>query len=137
VTVRAAANPALHKVARILGRAPTTDPLLQGDGYLALLTDDPPRPGAVLSMTVLQDATPQTGVAVPPAAVVWVNGASAVYVEPAAGEFERRTVTLGPRTNERWLVTAGLAAGERLVVTGAAQLLSSEVLAPEPVPAAD
>ncbi len=137
VTVRAAANPALHTVARILGRAPTTDPLVQGDGYLAFLTGDLPRPGTVLSVTVLRDATPQTGVEVPPAAVVWVDGAAAVYVEPTAGEFERRTVTLGPRAHDRWIVTAGLAAGERFVVTGAARLLSSEMMGPEPGPAAD
>jgi hypothetical protein len=132
VTVAPAADPAGRRVARVLGRAPTTDPLVQGEGYLVLLADDPPRPGAVLSVTVPRAAPPAVGVAVPAAAVVWVDAQAVVYVAPAAGEFERRTVTLGPRLDGRWIVTAGVATGDRIVVAGAARLLSSAVMGAEP-----
>ena len=86
----------------------------------------------MLSVTVHRVAAPVIGVAVPASAVVWVDALPAVYVEPTAGEFERRTVTLGPRHGERWIVTAGIAAGDPVVVAGAARLLSSEVLGGEP-----
>jgi hypothetical protein len=132
VAVATGADPALRTSARVLGRAPTTDPLLQGEGYLALLVDDPPRPGAVVPVTVPRATAPVPGVAVPADAVVWVDARPVVYVEPTAGTYERRTVTLGPRLDERWLVTAGLTPGERVVVAGAARLLSSEVLGAEP-----
>ena len=62
----------------------------------------------------------------------WVAALPAVYVEPADGAFERRTGTLGPRLGERWIVTAGLAAGDRVVSAGAARLLSAQVLGAAP-----
>lgn len=132
VTVAVPGDAADHRVARVLGTAPTTDVLVQGQSVLALLGDDPPRPGAVLSVAVPRGAHPVAGVAVPADAVVWVASEPAVYVEAAAGEFERRRVTLGPRLDSQWIVTAGITPGERVVVEGAARLLSSEVLSPEP-----
>ena len=119
------------RTARVVGPAPTTDAQLQGEGWLALLTDEPPRPGAVVGVTVRRNA-PLSGVAVPAGAVVWVDAAPAVYAEPTGGTYERRTVTLGPRLDGRWLVTAGVGAGERIVVRGAARLLSAEIAAAAP-----
>jgi multidrug efflux pump subunit AcrA (membrane-fusion protein) len=54
-----------------------------------------------------------------------------VYAAPAAGAFERRDVALGPRLDDRWIVTTGLAPDERIVVAGAARLLSAEVVGGE------
>jgi hypothetical protein len=132
VTVAVTGDAGDHRVARVLGPAPTTDVLVQGQSLLALLGDDPPRPGAVLSVAVPRGEHPVAGVAMPADAVVWVASEPAVYVEAAAGEFERRRVTLGPRLDSQWIVTAGITPGERVVVEGAARLLSSEVLSTEP-----
>ena len=122
-----------EKTARVLGPAPTTDPQIQGEGYLALLGDDPPRPGTVVAVMVPRDAAPVAGVAVPADAVVWVDAKPAVYAErAAAGTYERRTVALGPRVDDRWIATAGIRAGERIVVHGAARLLSAEIVGAEP-----
>jgi multidrug efflux pump subunit AcrA (membrane-fusion protein) len=41
-------------------------------------------------------------------------------------------VTLGPRTDDHWIVTAGLATDERVVIAGAARLLSAEVVGTAP-----
>lgn len=132
VTLAVTDDPADRRAARILGRAPNTDPLLQGESHLALLADDRPRPGAVLPATVLRDAAPVAGVALPTEAVVWVDGQPAVYVELGAGEFERRTVRLGPRRDDHVIVTAGVDASTPVVVAGAARLLSAQMLGAEP-----
>jgi hypothetical protein len=132
VTLAATTNSARPRVARIVGRAPTTDPALQGDAYFGLVLDDPPLPGAVLAATVPHAATAVTGVAVPASAVVWLDGSAVVYAERAPGEFERRSVTLGPRRDDQWNVSAGLAAGDRVVIAGAARLLSSEIVSTGP-----
>lgn len=123
-----ATSPARGYEARVLGRAPTTDPLVQGEGYLALVAGDPPRPGAVLAVAVPRPDAPAAGLAVPVSAVVWLAARSVVYVEPTDGQFERRAVVLGPQVGERWIVTTGLTVNERVVVAGAARLLSAEIV---------
>jgi hypothetical protein len=128
----AVAGTAPPQLARVLGRSATTDPLVQGDAYLALIVDDPPRPGAVFGVTVPRQVTATVGVVVPAAAIVWFDAHPVAYAEPAEGEFERRTVTLGPRLGDRWIVTAGLAPDERVVVGGAARLLSTEIVGAAP-----
>jgi hypothetical protein len=132
VTVAAVGTPNHRVLARVIGRAPTIDPLLQGEAYLAVVTDDPPRPGTMLAVTLHGDGSPDVGVAVPAAAVVWVDALPAVYVERIAGSFERRPVTLGPRRGDRWIVTTGVAFGDPVAVAGAARLLSSEMIGAEP-----
>jgi hypothetical protein len=125
------ADAAAARTARVLGRAPTVDPLVQGEAYFAVVADDPPRPGAVLTVRVPGGST-VSGVTVPASAVIWADGHPIVYTEPSAGTFERRPVTLGPRTDDHWIVTAGLATDERVVIAGAARLLSAEVVGTAP-----
>src|SRR5262249_26871613 len=130
IAVAEIARPSRTHVARFIGRAPAIDPLIQGDGFFAIVADDPPLPGTALSAPLTRDAT--TGVAVPESAVVWVDARPAVYAESSDGAFARRTIALGPRIDGRWIVTAGVTAGERVVVAGAARLLSAEVLKTAP-----
>jgi len=56
---------------------------------------------------------------VPAAAIVQEYGRSQVFVERAAGQFERRSVTTGVRTEDAVAIVAGLEAGARVVVDGA------------------
>jgi membrane fusion protein, heavy metal efflux system len=56
---------------------------------------------------------------VPAAAIVQEYGRSFVFVEQGAGRFERRPVTIGPRSGEVFAVLSGLQPGERVVVDGA------------------
>ena len=121
--------PGVRRLAPVLGRAPTTDPLVQGESWLATLADDPPRPGTILDVRVPRPAAAVTAaaVAVPASALVWVDARPAVYVEGSAGEFERRAVTLGSRHDDEWIVVTGLAPAERVVVAGAARLVASDL----------
>jgi multidrug efflux pump subunit AcrA (membrane-fusion protein) len=56
---------------------------------------------------------------VPLVAVVQEYGQTFVFVELTPGRFERRQVTLGPRSGDVVAVLAGLKADERVVVDGA------------------
>ncbi len=132
ITVAAVGDAERRLAARVLGAAPSTDPLLQGEAYLVLLGAEPPRPGTSLRATVPRQAEPLTGAAVPRAAIVWSAGRPLAYVETSPGVFERRTLTLAVALPGAWLVTEGVAPGDRVVTTGAAQLLSSEILHPLP-----
>ena len=119
----------VHCSARLLGPAPTTDPLLQGRAYLFLIERDPPPPGTSLLAELSVDEQSRTGVSVPRSAIVWNDGNPLVYVEVAPSVFERRTVGLHMPLGDAWLVTSGVAAGDRIVLLGAQQLLSEELLA--------
>jgi hypothetical protein len=118
--------------ARVLGRAPTTDPLLQGESYLLLLEDDPPPPGTALVATMAAGDRARAGVTLPPEAIVWYDGAPFAFVAVRANVFERRALTLYAKRGDRWLVTVGVIPGERLVTGGAQQLLSAQLLTGRP-----
>jgi cobalt-zinc-cadmium efflux system membrane fusion protein len=63
--------------------------------------------------------TPRSLPVVPLAAVVQEYGRTFVFVEITRGRFERRQVTLGPRSGDIVAVSTGLKADERVVVDGA------------------
>jgi membrane fusion protein, heavy metal efflux system len=56
---------------------------------------------------------------VPSAAIVQEYGRSEVFVERGPGQFERRVVTTGVRTDDHVAITGGLDANTRVVVDGA------------------
>lgn len=71
-------------------------------------------------------AKPQNAVAVPRSAVLFHQGRALVYVRIAPGKFERREVQLLDRAGDRWVLSAGVAAGEPVVYRQAQILLSEE-----------
>ena len=62
------------------------------------------------------------GIVIPAAAVLDENGQPVVYVLRQGESFERRPVRVGARDGDRIAITSGLAAGERVVTTGAYQI---------------
>ncbi len=132
VRVSAVGRPERVLDARVLGAAPTTDPLLQGDAYLVLVTANPPPPATALRARVPRRHDPVAGVAVPRTAVVWADGAPLAFVATTPGVFQRRPLTLAAPLDAGWLVTDGVSPGEDVVTRGAAQLLSAATLAAEP-----
>ncbi|WP_152054284.1 efflux RND transporter periplasmic adaptor subunit, partial [Tautonia marina] len=60
----------------------------------------------------------------PVAAIAGSGDSSHVFLERAAGRFERRAVTLGARSGDRVEVLDGLFPGDRVVVTGTGLLTS-------------
>src|SRR5262249_38248418 len=113
--------------ATLLGVAPDTDPTTQGRGFLLLIERPPWPPGTALTGWLVLPGASQVGVDVPRAAVVRHAGRAFVYVQIADETFTRREVRLDRPSGDGWFVVGGLAAGERLVVMGAQQLLSAEL----------
>jgi hypothetical protein len=112
-----------------LGPAPNADPQAQGTAFLALLPTNPPPPGTALVAYLPAGGAAQKGVLLPRQTVVRHDGETFVYVRTGAETFERRRVELGRAEAGGYLVLGGLKAGEKVVDTGAQQLLSAELKA--------
>lgn len=74
--------------------------------------------GQSVFLHLLMDPTPARP-AVPAAAIVDDAGRPIVFVQREGETFERRAVTLGPRSGDLVQVTDGVTAGERVVTRGA------------------
>ena len=123
-TVRAGDRPAVE--ARLVSPAPRTDPQIQGQSFFySVAGPGAPLPGMNVRVSV-PAGSPIAGVVVPSTAVVWWQGRAWVYVEKAPGRFARREVATEVPLPDGWFVTAGVAAGERIVTSGAQVLLSEE-----------
>ena len=117
----------LREVA-VLGVAPSADPQAQGTGYLALWRANPLPPGTALRAVLPAAGGPKSVLVLPRSAFVRHAGGVFVYVQTAGGGFERRIVTTGATLAAGIVVAEGVAAGDKVVVTGAQQLLSTELL---------
>jgi multidrug efflux pump subunit AcrA (membrane-fusion protein) len=115
--------------ARLLGRAPTTNPQVQGTGFLFALTNAPPSltPGLAVSGLLQLPGKPLDGVIVPNAAVVRSSGHTWVYVQVNDITFARREISVDHPVPGGWFVTDGITAHDRVVTTGAETLLSEEL----------
>jgi hypothetical protein len=122
LTGNAAAEPAT-----VLGPIAQADPQFQGRGYLTVMHNPPP-PGTLLRALIPTGAPDTAALAVPSSAILRHQGQTLVYVEMTERTYERRSVTLGPSTAGEAAIVEGLSANERVVVTGAQQLLSHEQL---------
>jgi hypothetical protein len=115
--------------AQFLGRAPSVEPQMQGQGFLLLLNPNTARltPGQAVTGYLKVSGEPLSGVVVPRDAVVRTEGAGWVYLHTAGGEaFTRVQVPLDYPLDAGWFVTNGLTASDYIVVSGAQQLLSFE-----------
>ena len=107
--------------------AAAVDPKTQGQAFLFRVPDPAfmLRPGLAVTAYLQLPGAPRQGVVIPRAAAVRQSGRTWVYVQSKADEFERREVNLEDPTAEGWF-TRSLAAGTRVVTTGAQALLSEE-----------
>jgi hypothetical protein len=109
-----------------LSAFPRVDPRLQTPSFLYLT---PARPGFVPGMTLaalLPSGPLLKGITVPSRATVWWQGKAWTYVQTAPDKFLRREVPTEMPVEEGWFVTRGFSPGDKIVVTGAQQLLSEE-----------
>jgi len=111
----------------LLGPAPDTDPVTQGRGFLVRIEHAPWSPGTALVGFLALGDRPTSGVLVPRSALVRYEGRNFVYLERPHDTIERRPVEIAQLTRDGAFVPRGLAAGEQVVVTGAQQLLSTEL----------
>ena len=88
------------------------------------------RPGMTGTVT-LEVGAPHDAVVVPSAAVVYDDAQPVVFVDEGDGRYVQRSVRLGVVRDGRIEVTRGLDTGARVVVTGAASLLSATRLQAE------
>ena len=111
-----------------LGRAATTDPQVQGAGFIFVVTNAPVAltPGLAVTGFVQLPGEPARGVIVPDAAVVRSDGRVWIYVQITGTAFARREIFLDHPAGGGCLVTNGVAAGDKVVITGAQTLLSEE-----------
>jgi membrane fusion protein (multidrug efflux system) len=75
------------------------------------------RPGQAAHVRA-ETATLSNALLVPQRAVTDVQGASQVRVVDAQNRVATRPITLGGHIGNRWIVTKGLASGDRVVVEG-------------------
>lgn len=116
--------------ASYLGPAAEVDPQAQGTGYLFVIRDKacagPLAPGQALWGWLEQPGAPVAGWLVPSSAVVRAAGQGWVYVQTDGTNFARRPIGLDHPVEQGWVVSEGLSAQDRLVLTGAQMLLSEE-----------
>jgi hypothetical protein len=115
--------------AKFLGLAPAADPQVQGQGFLFLVRPNPSHlvPGTSLAGLISIPGEKEAGIALPREAIVRYNGAAWVYVQTSADEFRRTEVNLEKPLPQGWFLHEGLKPEDKVVVTGAQQLLSEEL----------
>jgi uncharacterized membrane protein len=116
--------------AAFLEMAPSTDPQMQGQGFIFLLRPNALRltSGEAVVGYLKIPGEPLAGVIIPRDAVVRTEGAGWIYVLNEGGEgFTRVEVPLDHPTETGWFVTKGATASDHVVVIGAQQLLSLEL----------
>jgi hypothetical protein len=111
-----------------LGRPTATDPQVQGQGFLFLVTNTAARltPGQTLVGFLEMPGEALAGVNVPERAVVRASERTWVYVQISATNFVRRDLVLEHPVAAGWFVTGGVRPEDRVVTTGAQALLSEE-----------
>ena len=115
-----------RRAASLAGPAAEADPLTGAAAWLYRVAGGGLRPGLALTVYVPSSAAPAHGVLVPDAAVVQWDALAWAYVEREPGAFVRVRVPTTTAVAGGWVVTRGLTAGDRVVVTGAELLLSEE-----------
>lgn len=117
---------------QILGPARTSDPRLLSNGLIGLVSGAGARHlGIGLTTPVtLSTGGAAEGVLIPRAAVVRTGGASFAYVRLDATHFERRMIGGAAPEPGGLFAASGFRPGERVVVAGAAALLTAETAAP-------
>lgn len=114
--------------ARLVGAAPTADPVTRLPAYLYRAERGwrGARPGAAVVVSVPDRGLPAHGVVVPDRAVVQWEGLAWVYLQRGVGHFGRVRITTDRPVQGGFLAADGIAPGDTIVVTGAEQLLSEE-----------
>jgi multidrug efflux pump subunit AcrA (membrane-fusion protein) len=115
--------------AQLIGPATVVDPQMQGRGYLFLVTPNPSHlaPGAAVTGFLSLPGEAQSGVSVPREAVVRFNGTTWVYVQTGGDTFQRTEAALDRPLEKGWFVREGLKPQDKVVTTGAQELLSEEL----------
>ncbi len=110
-----------------VGPAATLDPQTQGASHLFLISAGGIPPGAPVTGWLEAAGERAPGVLVPASALVRHEGRTFLYLQMAEDSYQRVGVELDRPAEAGWLVREGVAAGAKVVVAGAQQLLSEEL----------
>ncbi|HEY5043478.1 MAG TPA: hypothetical protein VIK53_15915 [Verrucomicrobiae bacterium] len=122
--------------ASYLNSVPTVNPQTQGRSFLFLVKPNSARLVAGESVTGWLEisGTPVSGLVVPADAVVHTDGRDWIYAQTADDSFTRKEIVTDHPVAGGWFVGGMIAPGEKLVVAGAQQLLSTELVSQSPPP---
>lgn len=109
--------------ARFVAASPRMDPRLQRPS-LFYIADDTALPTG-MTLPVIMPGAPSAGSLIPLQAVVWHDGAAAVFVEQSPGKYLRTRIDTSQPVADGYL-DASIAPGTRVVTRGAEQLLSEQ-----------
>lgn len=125
VFTRAGGGPRMRGT--LVGAATEADPLTHRAAWLYRVPDDGStlRPGTAVTAYAAVGAV-RRGVVIPAQAVIQWDALLWAYVEREPGRFVRVRLAGGESVPGGWLVEHDFAAGDRVVITGAEQLLSEE-----------
>jgi hypothetical protein len=109
---------------------PAVDPQLQGQGllFLAKTNSLSLAVGTAVTGHLQLGGESLSGLVIPRPAVVRLASKSWVYVQTESTNFMRHAVALDHPLEAGWLVSKGLAPETKIVVTGAQELLSTELV---------
>ncbi len=113
----------------------------EGTGAIGLRAVFPNRKGALLPglyvRARLEQGVATSGILVSQAAVSRdPKGAATVYVVDSAGKAQLRPITVSRTVGDKWLVTGGLKAGERVIVEGLQKVRPGAAVKAAPIAAA-
>lgn len=94
------------------------------------------RPGQFVRIRVVTEFRPQS-ILIPQRAIMEFQALQTVYVVDAQNKVARRTVTLGERYKNDWVVLSGLKTGDKVIVEGLQKVEPGLTVIPETVPDAD
>ncbi len=114
--------------ADFVGFATSSDPQVQGQGFLFLLKENTlgVRPDMAVIGYLATGTDPLRGVVVPRGAVVRSEEKAWVYIQQNDTTFIRKLVVLNRPVDDGWFVEEGFTESDRVVVSGAQILLSEE-----------
>lgn len=114
--------------AQLVSAAVSTDPRIQGASYFFTASASSDLLPGMNVTALLPAGAPGHGIAIPAAAVVWLQGNAWVYLRTGRDAFSRREIsTAQPQPDGGYVVAAeSLPAHSALVVAGAQMLLSQE-----------
>lgn len=114
--------------ASFISSFPRTDPRIQGRSFLYIATAQLGLAPGVNLLFHVSIGSKMRGVIVPTSAVVWSEGQAWVYQEKMPDHFARHSVATDIRLENGFFVSRGFLGGEQVVIRGAQDLLSQELL---------
>jgi hypothetical protein len=113
--------------ARFVSRATSTDPKIQGIGFIYIASGRSGRLVPGMDVTVqMPSGRSEAGFFVPYSAVVWLQDKAWVYIKKSETGFTRVEVPTSNQVNDGYIVSGIFPPGAQLVIKGTQSLLSEE-----------